>query len=415
MDLESTPNDTTISVLLRQKTDVCPPCYYRTTMVIDQNKPGQPITSMNFIPVMMTPLKLIPKDDPNWDAYEKALQPLNPFRRERLIGDIINVLRQQHVYPDQAEEKVAIIFNNLKNGEYDSITDNEEFCMRLAKDLDKSTSSSFSAPQIIDFNKPSWLLEISCEAEKMQMQKTILERDEYFTEVGYGFGNITLDTETLPSKTIATLPIIDLFELNLPGVLSATTVKMNSIADADVVILDLRSSLGVDEKIVAYILSYLFDEPKVLTKSIDRNGVVHNTTSTFPISELPRGIKLYGGQKPIYVLTDRFTAWQAELLAYSLQAYQRAVIVGEDVATAGLVDHHETRVELCEDVFGKGWWKMWLPTLRTVHLATGSDWEGGVKSDVVVKENGDARLAAIEFEKGRIEREEGLEKQDELK
>jgi hypothetical protein len=38
-----------------------------------------------------------------------------------------------------------------------------------------------------------------------------------------------------------------------------------------------------------------------------------------------------------------------------------------------------------------------------------------VKSDVVVEENVDARLAAIEFEKGRIEREEGLEKQDELK
>jgi hypothetical protein len=41
---------------------------------------------------------------------------------------------------------------------------------------------------------------------------------------------------------------------------------------------------------------------------------------------------------------------------------------------------------------------------------------GGVKSDVVVEENGDPRLAAIAFEKRRIEREKGLEeKQDELK
>jgi hypothetical protein len=410
MDLESTPNDTTITVLLRQKTDVFPPCYFRTTMAIDQNKPGQLITSLDIFPVM-TPLKFIPRDDPNWDAYEKALQPLNPFRRERLIGDIIKVLRQQHVYPDQAEEKVAIIVNNLKNGEYDSITDNEEFGMRLARALDKSASSSFSGPQI-SFNEPSWLLKSSREAERKQM---ILERDKYFKEVGYGFGNITLDTETIPSKTIATLPIANLFQLNFPGVLSATTVKMNSIADADVVILDLRSCVGIDEDIVAYILSYLFDEPKVLTKSIDRNGVVHKTTSFIPISELPRGRKPYGGQKPIYVLTNRFTSGQAELLAYSLQAYQRAVIVGEDEATAGWVGSHGTRVELCEDVFGKGWWGMWLQTLRTVHLATGSDWsEGGVKSDVVVEEHGNARLAAIEFEKGRIERE-GLERQDELK
>jgi len=249
------------------------------------------------------------------------------------------------------------------------------------------------------------------------MQEKNLERDEYIKEHGYGFGNITLDTETIPSKTIATLPFTDLYELDLPGVLFATTEKMNSIADADILILDLRSCFGAEENIVAYILSYLFDEPKALTKTIDRNGTVHNTTSTIPISELPRGIKLYGGQKPIYVLTNRWTRLQAELLAYSLQVYQRAVIVGEEVPTAGWAGPRRTTVELCEDVFGKGWWGIWLQTLRTVHLATGSNWlRGGVKSDVVVEENGDPRLAAIAFEKRRIEREKGLEeKQDELK
>jgi C-terminal processing protease CtpA/Prc len=191
---------------------------------------------------------------------------------------------------------------------------------------------------------------------------------------------------------------------------------MNSIAEADILILDLRSCFGIEENIVAYILSYLFDKPKPLTKTIDRNGIVQNTTSTITISELRKRTKLYGGQKPIYVLTSQMTMWQAELLAYSLQAYQRAVIVGEELPTAGWAIPRETMVELCEDVFGKGWWTMSVQTLRTVHLATGSDWpEGGVKSDVVVEENGDARLAAIEFEMRRIEREKVLEKQDELK
>ncbi|PMD24282.1 ClpP/crotonase [Hyaloscypha hepaticicola] len=368
---------------------------------------------------------LIPKDDPIWNDYEKALQPLTPFRRKRLIGDIVDVLRQQYAYPDQAEKKVARIFNSLKNGEYDSITDNEEFRMRVAQDLgntifclDNKISPSFSGPYIA-FHEPSWLLKGSQWSENKQIQKMNFEREKYIKEDSYGFRNITLDTETIPSKTIATLRITQLYELDLPGMLFAITEKMNSIADADILILDLRSCFGMGEDIVAYILSYLFDEPKPLTKTIDRNGVVHNTTSTIPIAELPRGAKLYGGQKPIYVLTNRWSGLQAKLLAYSLQAYQRAVIVGEEVLMAGWAGwagRRETRVELCEDVFGKGWWTMWVQTLRTVHLATGSDWpEGGLKSDVVVEENGDARLAAIEFEKGRIEREEGLEKQDELK
>ncbi len=323
------------------------------------------------------------------------------------------MLRQRYAYPDQAEEKVAIILNNHKNGEYDSITDNDEFQMRVAEDLDNIPSHPSGRPY---FYKPSWLLEGSREAEEEQMQETDLSEDENMNEVDYGFGNITLDTETIPSKTIATLPITHIVDVNLPGALLAATDKLNSIADADILILDLRFCWGGDENIVAYILSYLFDEPKALTKTIDRNGTVYNTTSTIPISDLPRGVKVYGGQKPIYVLTSRWTGWQAELLAYSLQAYQRAVIVGEQVSTGGSAGPRESIVELCEDVFGKGWWQMLVPTLRTVHLATGSDWlEGGVKSDVVVDDDGDARLAAIEFEKGRIEREKGLETQDELR
>jgi hypothetical protein len=151
---------------------------------------------------------------------------LTPFRRERLIGDIVDVLRQQYAYPDQAEEKVAIIFNSLQNGEYDSITDNEEFRMRVAQDLGNYISRSYSGAYI-DFHEPFCLLEGSQWSEKKQMQEMDLERDKYisFKGDGYGFGNITLDTETIPSKTIATLPITGLYELDIPGVLFATTEK----------------------------------------------------------------------------------------------------------------------------------------------------------------------------------------------
>jgi hypothetical protein len=40
MDVESNPGDTTITGLLRQKTDFSHLGYFRTSMTIDQNKPG---------------------------------------------------------------------------------------------------------------------------------------------------------------------------------------------------------------------------------------------------------------------------------------------------------------------------------------------------------------------------------------
>ncbi len=66
MDVESKPGDTTITGLLREKTEFSLRPYLRTSMTIDQNKPGQPITSLKLFHVT-TPLEFIPKDDPNWN------------------------------------------------------------------------------------------------------------------------------------------------------------------------------------------------------------------------------------------------------------------------------------------------------------------------------------------------------------
>jgi C-terminal processing protease CtpA/Prc len=114
---------------------------------------------------------------------------------------------------------------------------------------------------------------------------------------------------------------------------------------------------------------------------------------------------------------------EPEMVAYSLQAYGRAVVVGETAVTEGWGHFREERFEIGEQVFGKGWWSMYVQTLRIVHEATGADWDRvGVKSDVVVNEtiveehcHHKAILAAIEFEKEKIERNKGFERQDELR
>ena len=158
-----------------------------------------------------------------------------------------------------------------------------------------------------------------------------------------------------------------------------------------------------------------------LTLLRDRNGVVQNITSTLPMQQTSRRAKIYGAQKPLYVLTNNRTLFATELVAYPLQGYGRAIVVGENEATGGWSHPRETRIRLCEEDFGKEWWTMYVQTLRLENMATGKAFEGkGVRSDIVVEETVEeehcrhkARAAAIEFERNRESKV--AEVQDELR
>jgi hypothetical protein len=414
VDLESSPDDdTAITVLLQDKRKFIRPGfrYFQASMAIDDSKPGQPITKLDLFPVP-TPLKMIPLDDPKRERYEKGLQPLTPELRTKLIQNIVKVLREQHINAEEGKAKIAILERNLRDGNYDTFVDSNEFHMRLTADI-RNTSSEGTDGVYINFGEPDQYNE-----EEGAEEDFFFDKDVYFEATGYGFGNVSFDTAALPGKTIATLPIAQLFGLEERGVRDAARAKMNSMAEADVLILDLRNCFGLFADTAAFILSYIFDEQRPLTKLVDRDGKTQNFTETVKVEEMrAMGCTSFGGRKPVYVLTNNRTMLHAEMIAYSVQKYGRGVVVGEQESTMGWARPMEVRVELCEDEFGKGWWGMFLQTLRLVHVATGWDWQDvGVRSDVVVEETvvdehcrHKARLAAIE-----VERNKGIERQDEL-
>jgi len=406
-------SDTSIAVLLQQKNRKGYPGYFRAKMVIDDQEPGQPITKLDLYPVS-TPLKMIPMSHPNRTLYEKGLQPLTPALREKLVANIVKVLREQYIDLQQAEERIVILEENLRNGEYDDMIDSNDFHMHLSSDLANISEINewrkFGNP-FISYQEP-WELREPMDEE---------EWEERYIQMGYGFGNVSFDADALPGKIVATLPITHLFSIRNPKVLEAASKAMNSVADTDVLILDLRYCSG-NADTAAFVLSFLFDEQLPLLKLLDRDGKVQNVTQTMSVEELRASGAIqdnyFGGKKPVYVLTNNNTMIYAELIAYTVQVYGRGVVVGESEATFGWAHPTDTRFGLCEEEFGEGWWDMYLQTLTMVHEATGKNWEqGGVKSDVVVEETVQeehcqhkARLAAIE-----IERKKGLVVQDELR
>jgi C-terminal processing protease CtpA/Prc len=161
----------------------------------------------------------------------------------------------------------------------------------------------------------------------------------------------------------------------LPPEVAADAVAetMSKLADADVLVIDLRKNGGGSPHGVALMTSYLFGKKPVhlndiLYRSEDRTESFH----TAP--DVPG--KHFGPKKPVFVLTSGRTFSAGEEFAYNLQALRRAKIVGETTGGGA----HPTEFVRVSDHWGIG-----LPSARAINPVTKTNWEGtGVKPDIEV-------------------------------
>jgi C-terminal processing protease CtpA/Prc len=121
---------------------------------------------------------------------------------------------------------------------------------------------------------------------------------------------------------------------------------------------------------IAYVLSYLFDEPTHVNDIYERPG--NKTQQWWTMPHVP-GLR-YGGAKPVYVLTSKNTFSGGEELAYDLQTLKRATLVGETTGGGA----HPVQPYKVSEHFAIG-----VPYARAVNPITGTNWEGtGVAPDV---------------------------------
>lgn len=380
-DVESSADPTSIMVVLREKRR---PQYARAAMIVDGSKSNYPVTSFNINPII-TPIKFIPKDDPRRGEYERALSPLTPKRRSIVVESIANVVREQYICPKLGEEMITAIKGHLGNGSYDGFEKSEEFSRRLTADM-----------QAISLDKHIHIVFVEPPPQRKGGrggEHAPQKHYEDLSRLNFGFGPVSLDQGSVVGKTIATLPIHGFLPLTSEFATDWQEIRramgdiLSGIADADVLLIDLRDNGGGDPHTVAFMLSYILDDgPVHLNDMISRSGSIEESFYTLPPDQLPAGTKRFGGTKPVLVLTTKETISGGEEMAYDLQALKRAnAIIGQGSdTTAGAANPVTNPRFICEEEFGKGWWIAGIPNLRPVNSITGTNWEGtGVKSDVV--------------------------------
>jgi Peptidase family S41/N-terminal domain of Peptidase_S41 in eukaryotic IRBP len=296
---------------------------------------------------------------------------LNAAERQRVVGAVIQNLKEQYVDPDVAQKMADALLAHEKNGDDNTVTDGEAFADRLTKRI-RDVSHDMHLEVVYSHN-PLPERSTGPSPERMADYRKAMEAN-----------NCTFEKVQILSHNVGYLKLNSFPEPSICG----TTAKaaMASLNQADAIIFDLRENRGGYPSMVMLIADYLFDHPEYMYRPGETTELCWTRS---PVS----GNRL--ADKPVYVLTSARTFSGAEHFSYDLKMLKRATLVGE--RTAGATDvgvFHRI-----DDHFGIG-----IRETRAINPYSEPDWAGiGVDPDVKVKA-ADALETAEKLAESRLQK-----------
>ena len=283
---------------------------------------------------------------------------IDPARRDAVIQRATELMLANYVFQDRAERAVANVREQVKRGEYSSVTSPARLAELLSRDLADATSDRHLHVKFGAERSPDPM----AATEETKDDLAQLRRNAEAEQFGIGKPRVL-------KGNVGYVEFKRFFRAEFAG--DALAAAMRKVATTDALIVDLRESHGGDPTMVVLAASWLFDgRPRHwndILRRYDSSTMQYWTAAWLPG---PRY-----ADKPIYVLTAQRTFSAPESFAYELQQTKRATIVGE--VTGG--GAHSGAWFPIDDRFS-----IFIPLSRYVSAASGGDWEGtGVKPDVV--------------------------------
>ncbi len=282
-----------------------------------------------------------------------ADKTIDAAQRQAVIEGAIKKLHETYVFPEVAKQMETALRERMQRKEYDTITSATAFANRLTEHL-----QAVSKDKHLRVRFTGGAMPMGAPPDREQMRQMAGKRNFSFEKVERLSGNIGyLDFRGFENPELAG---------------ETAAAAMTFLANTDALIIDLRQNGGGDPAMVAFVSSYLFDKKTHLNDLYLR---AENRTEEFWTRDNVPG-KKFGGEKPVYVLTAKYTFSGAEEFSYNLQNLKRATIIGE--VTGG--GAHPVAGQRINDDFMIG-----VPFARAINPITKTNWEGtGVKPDIEV-------------------------------
>jgi retinol-binding protein 3 len=326
--------------------------------------PGEPAK------VASLELRVVP---PGTKAAELSFK-IDAATRAKVIDGAVAALNDTYVFPDTAKKMEEAVRAHQQKGDYDAISDGDEFAKRLTDDFqaishDKHLRVMFSPAALPDFDNQKADPKREAEERKQMERMNCGFKKAEILEGNIGYLKFDFFAD--------------------PGICGPTVVAaLNFLGNVDAIIFDLRENGGGDPKMVALVSSYLFAERTHLNDLWTRKGDVTEQYWTEPYVS---GKRLDG--KPAFVLTSKNTFSGGEEFTINLKVLKRATIVGETTGGGA----HPVRGHRITEHFGIG-----VPFARAINPVTHTNWEGtGVEPDVKV-DAAQALEAAVKLANERV-------------
>lgn len=275
-----------------------------------------------------------------------------------VLGRLGALVGEHYVFPEVGAEVAGRLAAAVADGRYDELRSPEQLAERVTADLqlgnnDKHLRLIFRRDGLPDETDPA--------AEEAHWRRRAALDAGGMARVERLDGNIGL---------------LEIRPLLYPPehAAAAVTAALSLLASTDALLLDLRRCLGGSPDQVAFVCSYLLDsdEPIHLQDLVTPADGTTRQFWTAPYVPGPR----FGKAKPIWVLTSPATFSGGEELAYNLQQFGRATIVGERTGGGA---HPRRGFKLHENLEAS------VPVARSVNQVSKTNWEGiGVAPDLEV-------------------------------
>ncbi len=281
------------------------------------------------------------------------LRELTPEAIGETIAGIQKAIRENYVFPEQAEDFCRSLEVHHANNDYDQINDPRAFCEQLTQHL-RNVVNDKHFQVMLPRDMPGIIAPATGRSsEKNEGTHPDLTNVEILRG-NVGYFNINMFSPLFDSKD------------RLEG-------AMQSVRNTDALIIDLRKCRGGSADSANFLLSYFFDSEAPLTL-LETYFRPQNQTFQCQTTRTP-----FKYTRPVYVLTSSFTGSCGEHFAFALKIHKRATLVGTN--TAGMA-HPVAIIGLDTGILFK------VPIGRTYDPETNEDWEGtGVAPDISCSED----------------------------
>jgi len=288
-------------------------------------------------------------------AEEGAPDPLTAQMRAQIVAGLADQLTQHYVYPDDAPDIVAGVQKALADGDYDQLTEPNDFARQLSTDLVRITQDQHFSVAYLPETDSETLFENDDEAIARRANFGFERLEILPGNIGY------IRFDYFPDPEVA-YPLL--------------TSAIGFVENTDALIFDLRYNNGGYLETAQFLASHLFSSEKdqALFRYFYNDDGQTIRRSQWVMAAIPGKRR---PDVPVYVLTSSTSFSAAEWMAFSLQELERATIVGQQTTGAA---HPVDRFRI-DDRF-----VVQLPIGKIFGPVSGKDFEGsGVAPDRLVE------------------------------